>query len=117
MAREDARDLLSNILDRCAATDAPFWEVSAQERAQVARRFGSPGVVTRLGRDSDEKQRTAAADLFLATALLAEIAVEFAQQSRTHAHRSEAVVAIQKRVNDLLGHGDAGDPAAVMGAD
>ena len=53
MPQDDAHELLSNILDRCAAMERPFWEVSAEKRAEVARHFGSPAVIMRVGQGSD----------------------------------------------------------------
>ena len=59
MPQDDAHELLSNILDRCAAMERPFWEVSAEKRAEVARNFGSPAVIMRVGQGSDEDLRIA----------------------------------------------------------
>lgn len=59
MPQDDARELLSNILDRCAAMLRPFWEVSVEERAEVALRLGSPIVMMRVGQDSDADLRVA----------------------------------------------------------
>ncbi|WP_295851622.1 hypothetical protein [uncultured Microbacterium sp.] len=116
MAQNDAHDLLSNILDRCAAMERPFWEVSAEKRAEVARHVGSPAVIGRVGHASDDDLRLAGgADLFLGTALLAEIAIELAEQAHTGRSRTEAVSAIRARLSALLGPAaheeDAPDPS------
>ncbi|GEB44885.1 hypothetical protein DEU35_0022 [Microbacterium sp. AG157] len=104
MPQDDAHELLSNILDRCAAMERPFWEVSAEKRAEVARNFGSPAVIMRVGHAADEDLRIAGgADLFLGTALLAEIAIEIAEQAHTGRSRTEAVSALRARLNALLG--------------
>jgi len=115
MPQDDAHELLSNILDRCAAMERPFWEVSAEKRAEVARHFGSPSVIRRVGQASDDDLRIAGgADLFLATSLLTEIAIELAEQAHTGRSRAEAVSAIRARLSALLGpaahRGDVPDP-------
>ncbi len=116
MPQNDARELLWNILDRCAAMDRPFWEVSAEERAAVARSLGSPAVMTRVGHPSDENLRiSGGADLFLGTSLLAEIAIELAEHAHTGRTRREAVATVRARVSALLGQDSAHDPADVDG--
>ncbi|MDU0346981.1 hypothetical protein RWH44_14875 [Microbacterium sp. KSW2-29] len=115
MPRSDAHELLSNILDRCVAMERPFWKVSAEKRAEVARHFGSPAVMLQVGHASDEDLRIAGgADLFLGTALLTEIAIELAEQPHSGRSRTEAVAVIRARLSALLGPAahpeDAPDP-------
>jgi|GEM_PF-2688237 hypothetical protein len=115
MPQHDAHELLSNILDRCAAMERPFWMVSAEKRAEVARHFGPPEVMMRVGHASDEDLRIAGgADLFLGTALLTEIAIELAEHAHPGRSRTEAVSVIRARLSALLGSAarseDAPDP-------
>ncbi|MDF2990023.1 MAG: hypothetical protein K0S37_537 [Microbacterium sp.] len=104
MARDDARDLLAHILDRCAATGGPFWEATAEERARVTAVLGSPALAVRVGQHSEGDELIAdTADIFLTTAIMAEIAIDLARRPHTGRTREEAIFSIREYVSRLLG--------------
>lgn len=103
MSQDDARDFLSNVLDRCAAGEGPFWESSPEQRDEVSVLLGSPTVTVSVARDAEGEPRLeAAADLFLGTAILAEVAIELAQTPHAGRSREEAIFTIRERLSQLL---------------
>lgn len=104
MTQRDARDFLINLLDRADATGRPFWDASPGERALVRARFGTPMAALQTARATDGDGPTlGAADLFLGTAILVEVATELLQGPSTGRTREEAVDILRARVHLLLG--------------
>ncbi|MEV7758330.1 hypothetical protein AB0O16_14365 [Microbacterium sp. NPDC089180] len=104
MTQRDARDFLINLIDRADATGRPFWDASPEERALVRARFGTPTAALQTTATADGDTRTiGAADLFLGTAILVEIAAELLQGPSTGRTREEAVDVLRSRVHLLLG--------------
>ncbi|BFM23898.1 hypothetical protein [Microbacterium sp. che218] len=104
MAQTDAREFLINVIDRAAATGRPFWDATPEERAAVRERFGTPAAAIRVARQPcDDGQAVVAADLFLSTAILVEVAVDLLVDNGGGRSRQEATEALRQRVRALLG--------------
>lgn len=102
--QDDAREFLINLLDRASATGRPFWDATPAERALVRERFGTPAAALQTARTHDGAVRgVGAADLFLGTAILVEVATELLQAPTVGRTRQESVDALRERVHLLLG--------------
>lgn len=104
MAQTDAREFLINVIDRAAATGRPFWDATPEERAAVRERFGTPAAAIRASRHPcDDGQGVVAADFFLSTAILVEVAVDLLHEDGAGRSRQAATAALRQRVHALLG--------------
>ncbi|WP_150956717.1 hypothetical protein [Microbacterium testaceum] len=104
MTRNDARDFLLNLIDRADATGRPFWDATADERALVRARYGTPVAALKTSKHPDaDARKVGAADLFLGTAILVEVAAELLQAPSEGRTREQAVDALRERVHLLLG--------------
>jgi hypothetical protein len=104
VAQDDARDFLVNLIDRADATGRPFWDATADERAIARARFGTPAAALQTTRSRDgDSGAVGAADLFLGTAILVEVAAELLQAPSNGRTRQQAVAAMRERVHLLLG--------------
>ncbi|WP_150958240.1 hypothetical protein [Microbacterium testaceum] len=103
MAQENARLFLLDLVDRVAATDRPFWEMAPQDRTALAALLGTPATAVRVLHDDDGEVRVeGAADLFLATAILAELAMQLAQEGGSARSREDAASLLRQRTRALL---------------
>ncbi len=104
MTQTDAREFLINVIDRAAVTGRPFWDATPEERAAVRERFGTPAVALRASRQPcGDGPGVVAADLFLSTAILVEVAVDLLNDDGAGRSREEATAALRQRVHALLG--------------
>lgn len=89
MSLAGARAAVTNILDRAAFTDGPFWEAGEYERDHLE------GVLGPL-----HLEGTSA--LFLALGVLNEIAIELLTDERPDISRHEVIGRIRHRALELL---------------
>lgn len=70
----------------------------------MRERFGTPAAAIRVARQPcDDGQAVVAADLFLSTAILVEVAVDLLADNGGGRSRQEATEALRQRVRALLG--------------
>lgn len=70
----------------------------------MRERFGTPAAAIRAARQPcDDGQGVVAADLFLSTAILVEVAVDLLNDAGAGRSREEATAALRQRVHALLG--------------
>lgn len=94
----DTLALLTNALDRAAATPGPFWGAEGAERGRTADLLGTPALTIEVGADGRPQLP---GSVLLAPAILLEVAIE-ELQGATGESREATIFCIRERVSALL---------------